>query len=152
MAYFPPRFNLWCQVWRLLDPLDPFAYTMVGYSRCQLRGPSPYVAEPQSVCEVLFPKYSDIRGPQQSEAHNIGDTIVLAGYDKWRHWRVFFVCDKGAGFPNEYRMAICATFRPVDVGDGHGALPVVNPELAPPDGFLPLPLLPIIDTWPIDVV
>jgi len=148
MAYYPPRFNTWCQVWRLLDAGDPFAYTLVGYSSCQLRGPSPYVSEPQSVFEVLFPKHSDVRGPQQSEAHNIGDAIILAGYDGW-HWaRCFFVCDKGAGFVNEYRMAICAFFRLDSVGDGHGGYQPIDLALEPPEGFTPLPLIESAIGWP----
>jgi len=144
MAYYPPRFNLWCQVQRILPPSG--VRGIVGYTKCQLRGPSSHVQPgfTGSAFEVLFPKWTDVRGVQQAPSA-LGDWIQIAGCGN-RFAVLVSVCDKGAGFPNEYRLGVCTWIArttsppsPLNTVDGLG---VVDSLLAPPGGFVEVPLLP----------
>jgi len=150
MAFFPPRYNVWARVFRMNDDLD--AYLEVGYSRCQVRGTdSKQEAEANVVSstQVLFPRGTDVRGPANSRT-GIPDIIFVAGYG--RNWlQIRGICDKGAGFPNEYRLANCwfqaITGWPLPVTpDG---LTPVSTTLVPPDGYTPVPILSPGDVWPV---
>ena len=144
MAWFPPRFNLWCQVWR---PSPSPTYVLVGWSKCQSRGPTSHVESGGFYFEVLFPKWSDVRAsnlPGVSE----NDVLVLGGFD--RRWcTAAFVYDKGGGFPNEYRLVYAGwrTKTTIIPSVPPGCCPV-NADLVPPDGYTPLPLIEPATDWP----
>lgn len=145
MAYRIPVFNLWSQVWRLTVPGVPGDYTMAGYSRCQLRGPDSHLDGGGNLFEILFPKWSDVRG--RAFAASFGDVIIVAGWDEQFWATVFDVSDKGAGFANEYRQAICS-WRGITASSPEGPFPTTNPLLDPPVGYLALPLTPPFNDWP----
>lgn len=139
MAWRLPRFNQWCQVWR---PNDSGHATLRGYSLCQLRGPTSHVDNTNAgLFEVLFPKWSDIVGFSFSGGHN-GDLIMMSGFLARHYAQIVLVADKGAGFPNEYRLATCmwrpttTVIPPLEV-----MTPCSDPTQLPPDGYLPLPVL-----------
>jgi len=144
MAWYPPRFNLWCQIWRPTGLGDN--YNLIGYSLCQLRGPTSHIDAGGGYQEILFPLHTDVRGIRLNGEQG-QDIVVVAGWD--RRWcYVSDVYDKGAGFVNEYRLATCywrggvTVIPPVPAG-----VPVVDPELIPPDGYTPVPLL-TPSPWP----
>lgn len=148
MAFYLPRFNVWCRVWRKLttntNPIE------IGYSICQVRGPEGRISPPQGQVgfEVLFPKWSDVRGFPQG-VNGDGDFIQVAGWGP-RTAQINSIADKGAGFANEYRVAVVGW---VNFTDGlkynklKGAGPV-EPTLLPPDGYTPLPLIDPEASWP----
>lgn len=141
MAFRPPTFNLWCQVYRNGTPL-----VLAGYSICQLRGPTSHVDGNAQSVEVLFPKYSDVRGIAQSPALG-GDVIVIAGYQRF-YLVVEYTSDKGAGFTNEYRIA-SSRWRDVNttLHPPPPYTPVVDTTLLPPPGYTPLALVTPLP-WP----
>jgi len=137
-GYRVPTFNLWCKVYRFDNTIPVPAYLPVGYSKCQLRGIDSHLdAGPITTLqvEVLFPAGSDIRSNKENETGK-GDVIQIGGYGEMR-WIVNTLSDKGAGFLNEYRIAVTSPFPPV----APAGLPRVNPELVPPVGYTPLPVL-----------
>lgn len=145
MAYRTPVFNVWCKVRRETLVAGVPTVTFPGYSLCQVRGPKAGGAEIiNAICfEILFPKWSDVRYSNQNDTI-FGDWVQVAGWgNRWA--QIVEVCDKGAGFTNEYRLT-SAYF--VDYSTGVGSLNtvlgcgVVDPTLMPPGGFTPLPLLP----------
>ncbi len=147
MAFYPPRFNVWCKVYGA-DPTT-LDYVVRGYSICQVRGSEGKAASQDllgSVCEILFPRGSDIRSPGVANT-GIADLVLVAGYGNMRIG-IFGVCDKGAGFANEYRQATglfySNTELPLLNTDG---LHPVNVDLLPPDGYTPLPIRLPKTTW-----
>jgi len=152
VAFQTPRFNLWCRVDRWDNSIPIPAWVSVGYSRCQVRGSDSkqdITTILASECQVLFPKGSDVRSPQTANT-GIGDYVYVAGYAYGR-LQVKGICDKGAGFPNEYRLANCVfdnfSERPSFPGHVDGLLRV-NPLLLPPDGYEPLPIKDAYLVWP----
>lgn len=155
MAYFAPRFNVWCQVWRWHPELPN--YKLHGYSLCQLRGPAPFPQYQVSTffedlqVEVLLPKYSDV----ETAALNLGgkaDVIMLAGMGV-RYLIVDSCSVKGAGFSNEYLLVQVHQMSPEE-GRPYFRFPAsefhawsVNKELSPPDGFTALPLITPAAAW-----
>jgi len=139
MAFHAPRFNVWAAVYRHNSlTLD---WDLVGYSICQVRGTTSHESSDvfaAASCQVLFPAGSDVRDASLSDDH-VGDMIMVAGYERFR-LRAAGICDKGAGFSNEYREVNCL-FDPLTSGeDPRAALLRVNPELLPPIGAPPLPV------------
>jgi len=144
MAYFPPRFNMWCRV--AFEGIVPANLQLRGYSLCQLRGPASRESDPgfSQGFQVLFPMYSDVRGIEQRDA-GLHDWLQLAGWgDRWAV--VTSVCDKGAGFTNEYRQAECQ-FTTHGVTNMTPGMPAAKFGLEPPVGFVPLPLILPEDHW-----
>jgi len=137
MAWRAPTFNVWAAVYR---PDAGAVLHLVGYSKCQYRGPTSHSELIGSIAfEVLFPKFSDIRDVVHGAFG--ADIIEIGGWG--RNYAVISgISDKGAGFTNEYRLAICtwrprtSVLPPVPLGQ-----PPVDPLLEPPTGFTPLPLL-----------
>lgn len=144
-GYFPPRFNMWCQVWR---PSPAPTYVLYGWSKCQMRGPTSHVDSGGLLYEVLFPKHSDVRsytlpGDQES------DVLVLGGWDR-RYGVVAYVTDKGAGFANEYRLTYVSwRTHTTIIPPVPGGCPSVDPLLIPPMGYTPLPLISPAAVWPV---
>lgn len=146
MAYFPPRFNVWCKVYRL--NMVGGDYVLAGYSICQVRGTTSHeTSDVQGAanCQVLFPKGSDVRNAAISDLH-VGDYVMVAGQLHFR-LHVDGVCDKGAGFGNEYREANCSYDFLGSGEPDRGGLPPVNTDLLPPDGYLALPVIPKGTAW-----
>jgi len=141
MAYKIPTANCWCRVWRNVDINE---YVLAGYAYVQMRGPDSH-ADPVlgiQCVQVIFPKGSDVRW-SDGVLTTVPDHIELAG--QRGYWiRVEWVNDKGAGFSNEYRIALGSYARAPGFGVGN-PLPPVNPELLPGDDYVPLPIL---DPWP----
>lgn len=144
MAFRVPVFNVWAKVYHWDNTIPVPAYVSAGYSLCQQRGVDSHTdasALSTNMFQVLFPKGSDVRGPLQS-ASGIGDRIQIAGYGT-QTVRVHSLSDKGTGFTNEYRIANVYW----DIGVAADSLNRVNILLAPPPGFLPLPILPVGPVW-----
>lgn len=145
MAFFKPRFNLWC---RVFTNGDGPTRTLRGYSKCQVRGPTSHddFVSTNAVFQILFPAGSDVRGTSNGAADDF-DWVNVAGWGS--RWAVILsVADKGAGFPNEYRLAQCTW---VQYGGGsittQTQVGVVNPVLEPPEGYPPLPLVTVSTVW-----
>jgi len=142
MAYFPPRFNIWATV------IDGGGAGVRGWTRCQLRGAKPNLTyqtrdalvggeQLLAIWEVLFPAGSDVRGFLGADSHP--DAIRLNGSTQMEY-QVVFVGDIGAGFPNEYRLAL-VTYQGAHLSFGtpHRR---PSPLVLPPDGYVPLPIIP----------
>jgi len=146
VAYRTPVFNLWAEI------LTRFG-TSVGWTRCQLRGPTntPLDLEqsdqPPScriVWELLVPPGSDIRTRNCSGVRGPSDwdQVWICGSSDLA-FIVQAVGDKGAGFDNEYRL--CYITPNLDYVISISGLPRVNPSFEPPMGYTPLPvLLPVV--------
>lgn len=148
MAFQTPKFNLWCQVWSNNWP-PLFRTQRRGWSRCQVRGPTSHVGDLDNTAnfEVLFPKWSDVRGRAQSP-FDCFDWINVAGWGN--HWcYVSHVMDKGAGFTNEYRIAMVYWVDHGPLNDTY-VCGSVEPTLQPPAGYVPLPLVDPQAGWPAD--
>jgi len=146
MAFYPPRFNVWAGVYRYNTLTD--VWDLVGYSICQVRGTTSHESSDvfaASNCQVLFPAGSDVRSTAISDSH-VADMVMIAGYERFR-LRVSGICDKGAGFGNEYREANCLFDELTSGEDPRAALLRVNPELLPPIGAPPLPVNDPGTTW-----
>jgi len=148
MAFQVPKFNVWCRVIRkAVTPAH--TYNLVGYSRCQVRGPAsnPGTGQNAMPFEVLFPKHSDVRGITNLLNGSL-DYIQVAGWGP-RTVQVFSVSDKGAGFTNEYRLCLVVwTLRSTTVfGNEEDGVGSINVESEPPPGYTPLPLIEPYVGW-----
>lgn len=153
MAYFPPRFNLWCQLYRYDVGINK--YRLWGYTRCQLRGPASQWQgfEPGDrgmPFELLLPLGTDIE-TKVLNPHEKADIVVLPGTCK-RYFSVLGSLPKGGGFANEYQLVICQQVDPeagaplgLEAPEFHAWR--LNPLLTPPDGFTPVPIIEAIDHW-----
>jgi hypothetical protein len=147
MAFYPPRFNVWVRVYRYNS--ESFSYDEVGYTIAQLRGSDSkqdITSLLPSLCQILLPKGTDVRGTATSLT-GVGDLVYPAGYGAGRYV-VAAVCDKGAGFANEYRECNCYLdpFSELYALHPNGLLRV-NVNLLPPDGFAPVPVRDPSDSW-----
>jgi len=146
MGFKVPSMNLWGRAWKPAatgDQLADQSWLFMGYFRCQLRTTDNHYAE-HFTLEV--PKYTGFY-PYDQTVFALGMRVQLAGWEAmWA--KVLFVCDVGAGFSNEHRSITCT--RPFDTNwlapDGC-FMPAVDPTLAPPDGFTPMPLTLPADFW-----
>lgn len=142
MAYRVPEFNLWATVYSNTG-------AFVGWTKCQLRGPinglfdleqSDQPPSCRILWEILVPAGTDIRTRNCSGQRGASswDHIYLCN-DTRLAFIVQAVGDKGAGFDNEYRL--CYVTPDLDFVIGNDGLPRVNPEVVPPSGFTPVPIL-----------
>jgi len=159
MAFFKPKFNLWAKVYRHSIPAGPSNYGLLGYTQCQLRGPDGRwdgrieTGSNGTQFELLFPAGTDIR-PAFACTQNIWpDIVFIAGFGN-RFCYVYGCCPKGAGFPNEYLLCVAA-FWPAGANFSNVTTPQAfgigrpNPDLQPPDGYTPVPLMSVASTWPL---
>ena len=114
MAFHPPTFNLTVNLWRGPNPVtNPPTFVFQGnlaIGRRQLFAPpaistaAQFTAGPQygDATELLLPKGSDIRGPQNAGYTDIVEVPAGTG----RYYLVLWVDDVGRGFSNEYRLAL----------------------------------------------
>jgi len=153
MAYFPPRFNVWTQVYRFNGATS--RYVLYGYTKCQLRGIASqfqpaFGFNDLLFFEVLFPIGSDIE-TAEINVNGKRDVLVVAGMGR-RYLFVYSFCPKGAGFTNEYLITICQQLNPSE-DPGSGFLNSVfhpwrvNSVLEPPEGYTPLPTITPAATW-----
>jgi hypothetical protein len=148
MAFQTPNFNVWCRVWR---GLTLSTYTLLGYSKCQVRGVDSHLDAllGNVPWQILFPRGTDIRDGD-STSTNVGDQVEVAGWDgTW--FLVDSVTDKGCGFTNEYRIAIGRTIRAAGRTTPQQLNPV-NKDLVPPVGYTPVPIRTPAPGWPTTVV
>jgi len=154
MAFQVPKFNIW---------LEAFTQPVIGsiengFTRGQIRGPRPTMigrvynlaltTYDQIYVEILVPAGTDIRS-YQFASDRIGTGAIGNDYVKpLGRCNVIYlvqdVFDVGAGFPNEFRVLVCRTEPTGGQPDDplNGGLARVNPDLVPPDGYTPTPVMP----------
>ena len=100
--------------------------------------------------ELLLPVGTDLES-KVLNPHERADIVVIAGTCR-RYMTVLGLLPKGAGFGNEYLLAICQQIDPetgaplgMEAPEFHNWR--VNPTLVPPDGFTPVPIIVTTDHW-----
>lgn len=157
MAYSVPKFNVW---FRCISVRNT-GLKLQGFVKGQLRAMRPNMfgvwqnvalkSYASLLREILLPAGSDIRSYQFARDRDDGlgtctegDLLIPWGVANCQY-QVQEVMDCGCGFANEFRIAV------VSIGDRmfppypyqhNGGYPRVNPALEPPEGYLPLPILP----------
>jgi len=168
MAFSVPKFNCW---FRCISVRNT-GLVLQGFVRGQLRAMRPNMfgvwenvalkSYASMLREILLPAGSDIRSYQFARDRSDGLGACIAG-DLLIPWgranceyQVQDVMDVGPGFANEFRLAIVSISDrswPGDPPPYNGGLPRINPLLEPPEGYLPLPMIPRMDdpgtTYPI---
>jgi len=139
-----PQFNLWCRIWRVScfeNEQESRYYTGPFYTRCAIAKDIN-----QFSMHVLFPKYTGLRSDYQTP-FSWGDLIQVAGWET-NVGKISHVSDIGAGYFNEHRAAIVYWIYDYTWDSVYGqACGSVHPELAPPDGYDPVPLILPADFW-----
>jgi len=110
MAWLPPTFNLVCDIYTGPLMIPPMVLPRLT-SPCQLRfyktGQTVAATGPGSgVMSLLFPAGTDVR---PSIGFNVGaGDVIECPRGSGRGYSVLTVDDVAKGFPNEYRLAVCA--------------------------------------------
>jgi len=157
MAFKVPTFNAWLQCWRYVPAGSH--YELVGYCRCQVRGPDshwegPVETSAEVYFQVLIPTGTDIRSGNLNLNGGVPDLISVGGWGR-RLATVQGVSPKGAGFSNEYTILVCY-FQDASTGFSGivyapiNGLPRVNTTLTPPLGYTPIPVITPSGLWSVD--
>lgn len=115
MAYVVPGFNLTCEIWSWpaasLFPAVPVGLPRVAGQPCALvygqrtnvssTGGTGSAGVALQTMNLLLPKGSDVRGPQDT----VGTDVVECPSGSGRYYSVTFVDDIGRGYANEHRTA-----------------------------------------------
>jgi len=153
MAFQVPKFNMWLSV----QKQHSGGMGAKRYIKGQVRGARPnlvgrfYNLASQlydlPYVEILLPAGADVRSYQFANDSTIGpiatDGEFVKGLGKLNYgWTVMAVFDVGAGFHNEFRVALGRQVE--DHVTGHvddGGMGRLNPDLLPPDGYTAVPIL-----------